>query len=216
MRKGNKQIHTGTFKDRLSAQDALNLERVPLSFYRRRALEVAPDLLGLVVVRNLEEGVTAGYITECEAYEGPEDRACHAYNGLRTRRNQALWGPPGHAYVYFTYGMHYLFNTVTMKEDVPHGVLIRSLKPVTGLDIMAGRRRGMMPLTKGPGRLSQAMAIGRRQNGTSLQQDDFFLGYPPEGLVAEFSVETTPRIGIDYAGEARDYPWRFTMVPKSE
>ena len=202
--------------DTLSAEDVRLLERLPKSFYSRRALSVAPDLLGKVLVHDTEEGLTAGMITETEAYEGPEDRACHAFGGRRTLRNDPLYGPAGIAYVYFTYGMHFLFNAVTAEEGTPHAVLIRSLLPVTGLALMSKRRHGRKPLSCGPGRLCQAMGISRAENWADLQAGPLYIAYPPEDLSAQLlaghSVQKTPRIGVDYAGEAKDYPWRFVLT----
>ncbi len=200
-------------KDALSPEDALRITRVPVSFFQRPALEVARDILGLVVVHRRGERITAGIITETEAYQGPQDQACHAYNGRRTERNEALWGPPGRAYIYFTYGMHHMFNVVSYEDGIPHGVLVRSLWPVTGLSLMLERRKGRLPLATGPGRLCQAMDITREHYGARLQGDTLFVGYPPLGLVPRFDIISTPRIGIDYAGDAKDYLWRFVMVP---
>lgn len=200
-------------EDVLSPEDALRITRVPASFFQRTALEVAQDILGLVVVHRRDEKVTAGIISETEAYQGPQDQACHAYNGRRTERNEALWGPPGRAYIYFTYGMHHMFNVVSCEDGIPHGVLVRSLEPVTGLGLMLERRKGRLPLAAGPGRLCQAMDITREHYGAGLQGDTLFLGYPPLGLVPKFDIIATPRIGIDYAGDAKDYLWRFLMVP---
>ena len=203
-------------KDVLSAKAAKRLPRLPKAFYARRALLVAPDLLGKVLVHDTENGLTAGIITETEAYEGPEDRACHAFGGRRTARNEPLYGPPGRAYVYFTYGMHFLFNAVTAEEETPHAVLVRSLMPVTGLELMFRRRNGRIPLAEGPGRLCQAMGIRRAQNTGDLLAGPLYIAYPPEDLSADMSgnyeIQRTPRIGVDYSGEAKDYPWRFVMA----
>lgn len=194
------------FPDETSLQ---RLARLPREFFARHALSVAPELLGLILVHKTAEGTTAGIITEVEAYVGPEDRACHAYNGRRTKRNEVMYGPPGFSYVYFTYGMHYCFNVVVAQEEVPHAVLVRSLEPVFGIELMLKRRRGKLPLTKGPGRLCQAMGIGRQENGKDLVNGDLFIGYPPKDLRLSFEITRTPRIGIDYAKEAKYYPWRF-------
>jgi DNA-3-methyladenine glycosylase len=202
--------------DTLSAESARCLERLSKAFYSRRALSVAPDLLGKVLVHDSKEGLAAGIITETEAYEGPEDRACHAFGGRRTPRNEPLYGPPGIAYVYFTYGMHFLFNAVTAEEGTPHAVLVRSVLPVSGLELMSKRRNGREPLSSGPGRLCQAMGILRVENGADLQAGPLYIAYPPEalfaGLFAGYSIRTTPRLGVDYSGEAKDYPWRFLLV----
>ena len=205
-------------KDILSPEVARRLQKLPEAFYARRALLAAPDLLGKVLVHDNEDGLTAGIITETEAYEGPDDQACHAFGGRRTARNEPLYGPPGRAYVYFTYGMHFLVNAVTAEEGTPHAVLIRSLMPVTGLGLMFRRRNGRTPLAKGPGRLCQAMGIGRGENTADLQTDPLFIAYPPENLsdkaLGDYTIQETPRIGVNYSGEAKDYLWRFVMIRK--
>lgn len=193
----------------------LTLPRMPRDFYERRALEVAPDLLGLILVHETQEGLAAGIIIETEAYEGPHDKACHAYLGRKTRRNEVMFGPPGHAYVYFTYGMHYMLNVVTAPPQVPHAVLIRSIKPVLGLDLMSRRRGGRLPLAIGPGRLCQAMGITTALNGEDLVTGKLYIVRPPEQLAQPFEIARTTRIGIDYAGEARDYLWRFVLTTPS-
>lgn len=202
---------------------SLEGERLPREFYARHGLEVAPELLGLILVHETPEGTTAGRIVEVEAYIGPEDRACHAYRGRRTPRNEVMWGPPGHAYVYFTYGMHHCLNVVCAREGVPHAVLVRGMEPVAGLELMAARR-GIPPdrpadspelwhrLGAGPGRLCQAMGITLAQNGADLVTGPLYIIRPAGGSVS--AVASSPRVGIDYAGEARAYPWRF-FVPGS-
>ncbi len=184
---------------------------LPRSFYSKRALEVAPLLLGCILVCNSPEGVTAGIISETEAYEGPEDRACHAFNGRRTPRNEVMYGPPGYAYVYFTYGMHYMLNAVTAPEGTPHAVLIRSVIPVAGQAIMRARRLGREPLSQGPGRLTQAMGITGYHNGADLAGNSLFIAFPRGRLHEKPQYDVTSRIGVDYSGEAKDYPWRFIL-----
>ena len=214
---------------------ALLGERLPRSFYARHGLEVAPDLLGMILVHETPEGTTAGRIVEVEAYIGPGDRACHAFGGRRTPRNEVMWGPPGHAYVYFTYGMHHCLNVVCAQEGVPHAVLVRGIEPVAGLELMAARRGLAYRLTEpaggtgdadrvrrteemwhllgaGPARLCQAMGITLAHNGADLVHGPLYIIRPAEATVP--AVACSPRIGIDYAGEARDYPWRF-FVPGS-
>jgi len=202
-------------------------ERLPRSFYARHGLQVAPELLGLVLVHETPEGTTAGRIVEVEAYIGPEDRACHAFAGRRTRRNEIMWGPAGYAYVYFVYGMHYCLNVVCGEEGTPHAVLIRGMEPVLGLDLMASRRGFVPPsssplprflhmLAAGPGRLCQAMGITTAQNGTDLVTGPLYLvtGKPCSAHEQPPAVACGPRIGIGYAGEAQAYPWRF-YIPGS-
>lgn len=193
------------------------MKKLPRSFYERRAIDVAPDLLGLLLVHESRQGTTAGIITEVEAYQGPEDKACHAYNMRRTRRNEVMYGPAGTAYVYFVYGMHYCFNIVVANEGVPHAVLVRSIEPLMGEGLMLERRKGRLPLATGPARLCQAMGIGKEQNGSDLVIGNLYLAQPPqtEGANGQFLIVQTPRIGIDYAGEARDFLWRFVLKPKA-
>lgn len=201
----------------LVRHETLNqLRRLPQKFYTRTALEVAPDLLGLLLVHKAGSETTAGIITETEAYAGPEDRACHAYNMRKTKRNKVMYGPPGTAYVYLIYGLHHCFNVVVFREGIPHAVLVRSIEPVLGEEVMLKRRNGKLPLALGPGRLCQAMGIGKQHNGVNLVTGNLYIAALPEShdITREFEILQTPRIGIDYAVEARNYPWRFVLSPK--
>lgn len=203
------QRETEDLKDVLRPATVRRLVRPPQGFYRARAVELAPHLLGLLLVHDTLEGLTAGRITEVEAYEGPEDRACHAFGGRRTRRTEVMFGPPGRAYIYFTYGMHWLFNIVAGPEGVPHAVLVRSIQPVTGMSLMVKRRGGAVPVTQGPARTTQAMGITGDDNGKDLYGCSLYVAVPPDGLNSPVDYQVTERIGVDYAGEARAYPWRF-------
>lgn len=193
---------------------------IPLSasFYARSVLEVAPDLLGRTLVRWLDGVRVAGMIIETEAYNGETDLACHARSGP-TRRNQVMYGPPGRAYIYFTYGMHWMFNCVTGPEGEPSAVLVRALLPLEGLEHMAARRKGRPPAewTNGPAKLCQALAVDGQLNQADLTRPDSGLwieaGRPP----APQSIQTGPRIGIDYAGEPWvSMPWRYWISPTAE
>jgi DNA-3-methyladenine glycosylase len=173
---------------------------------------VAPDLLGSTLVRVLDGQRISGRIVEVEAYVGPEDTACHASRG-RTARNEVMFGEAGHAYVYFTYGMHWMLNVVTERVGYPAAVLIRALEPLEGIDVMR-RLRGSVAdrdLARGPARLCQALAIDRAWNGTDLVRGD---GLFIEGGIrlGEDDVVASPRIGIDYSADCdREAPWRFTV-----
>ncbi|MGI6128669.1 MAG: DNA-3-methyladenine glycosylase [bacterium] len=193
-------------------------DRLPLAFYARSALEVAPDLLGKLLVHVTPEGIASGYITETEAYMGPEDKAAHSYSGRKTKRTQAMFGPPGHAYIYFIYGMYYCFNVVVATEGEPQAVLIRGLKPKDGIDIMLVRRQSnkksntttpikSLQLANGPGKLCQALGITKEQYGYDLSGDTLFI--TPGKAVTPKDILAKPRINIDYAEEWADLPWRF-------
>ena len=175
--------------------------RLGADFYRRSVHDVARELIGCVV----RHGETAGRIVETESYH-MEEPACHAYAGV-TERTRTLYGPPGHAYVYFSYGVHSLLNAVAEKEGVGAAVLIRALEPVDGLDAMR-ERRGVErdeELCSGPGKLTQALGIGLSLNGTSLVDGPIEVLTREPGS-REPRVVVGERIGITKAAEL---PWRF-------
>jgi DNA-3-methyladenine glycosylase len=177
-------------------------------------LVVARRLLGMVLVHETADGVTAGRIVETEAYRGPADRAAHSRGGHRSARNEVMYGPPGHAYVYFVYGMHHCVNVVTRPTDVPEAVLIRALEPVAGTALMRARR-GITDgpewrLCRGPGALCQALGIDRDRNGADLTRGALTIRSAP--AVSARLVARTPRIGVDYAGDDAAHPWRFVVA----
>ena len=173
----------------------------------RDTREIARALLGQILVH----GETAGRIVETEAYLGVSDRACHAWGGKRSPRLEPLYGPPGHAYIYLIYGMYHCLNVVTKPAGQPECVLIRALEPLTGLEIMAARsgRTKAAQFCSGPGRLCRALGLDRSLSGSSMLTGDFFLA---EGNgVPEDLIGSSPRIGVDYAGEDKDRPWRYCV-----
>jgi len=180
-------------------------------FYERDTLLVARELLGKHLVRRTHEGVTIGKIVEVEAYIGPGDAAAHTFRGIRSKRTEVAYGPGGFAYVYLIYGMYHCFNVVTNVAERPEVVLIRALEPVDGLELMMKRRKTdkVMNLCSGPGKLCVAMDIAKKDNGTDLCGDSLYITHGSE--VTEKDIAATPRINIDYAGEAKDYPWRFII-----
>jgi DNA-3-methyladenine glycosylase len=189
-------------------------ERLPRSFYNRPTLTVARELLGKVLVHRTPAGVAAGMIVETEAYIGEDDPACHAAPGP-TRRNEPLYGPPGIAYVYLNYGIHYLVNAVTEAEGHPAAVLIRALEPVEGVELMTIRRApdgyavDRCDLCRGPGNLTRALGITLDQNRLDLTCSD--LSVEDRGL-RRGRVSWGPRIGIRVAV---DRPWRCWIAGNS-
>lgn len=189
--------------------------KLPPAFYEQHTLEIARQMLGKTLLVVTEEGVaTAGIIVETEGYVGPEDPACHAYTG-RTRRNDVMWGPPGVAYVYFTYGNHWMINAVTGPDGYAAAVLIRAVQPILGLAAMRSRRNIHLlkgkpddrQLTNGPGKLCQAMGITGAYNGQPLDGPRLYITETPPGFrLAEFEIVESTRIGIT---RGVDLPWRY-------
>jgi DNA-3-methyladenine glycosylase len=174
---------------------------LPRDFYDRDTLEVARALLGCRLVRRTGGQVRVARIVETEAYVGEHDLACHASKG-RTPRTEVLFGPPGHAYVYLCYGLHWLFNAVTEREGHGSAVLVRAVEPIAG--IPAGTR------TSGPALLSTALRISGKQNRHDLTAGGALWIESPDAPVGP--IAASPRIGVDYAGEWASRPWRFFLA----
>jgi DNA-3-methyladenine glycosylase len=183
------------------------------SFYDRPTLIVARELLGSRLVR-LEDGRRlAGIIIETEAYVGQTDLGCHASSG-RSRRNEVMFGPPGHAYVYFTYGMHWMLNAVTERDGFPAAVLLRAIRPVEGIATITERRQGRDTL--GPAKLTQALAVDRALNGSDLTSTAAGLWIEAGDPVPGADVTVGPRVGLYTVPEPwKSMPWRF-LVKASE
>lgn len=196
--------------------------KLPLKFYRRDTITVAKELLGKKLVRILNGKKLSGLIVETEAYIGVDDLASHARRGLRTARNEVMYLEGGHAYVYFIYGMYYCLNFVTKDRDQPEAVLIRAITPLDGLDEMlrlrnvsrplktkaSGNSRWEQNLTNGPGKLCLALDIDRKLNGEKLNGRVLYCEDGPTKVRAR-DIMATPRIGVDYAGDAAKWPLRF-------
>jgi DNA-3-methyladenine glycosylase len=183
------------------------MSALPRSFFARNTADVARDLLGCLLVR----GELAGRIVETEAYLGPEDSASHARSG-QTRRNSVMFGGVGHAYVYFTYGMHWMLNAVAHRNQAAGGVLLRAVEPVRGLQTMCERRggRGGRELTNGPAKLCQAFDVTGDLNAVDLCDSDGPLYIAAGEAVPAECIESGPRIGVDYASETwRERSMRF-------
>ncbi|MBU0704436.1 MAG: DNA-3-methyladenine glycosylase [Chloroflexi bacterium] len=186
------------------------MTRLNRDFFARDTLTIARELLGQRLVRVLDGRRLSGRIVEVEAYVGDGDRACHASRG-RTRRNATMFGPPGHAYVYFVYGMHHCLNAVTEREGYPAAVLIRALEPLEGIEEMRVRRGGRpdVQLTSGPAKLCQALEIDRQLDGADLCAPDATLFLEDDTPIPGDAVATGPRIGVRGDEVAMTIPWRF-------
>lgn len=186
------------------------------SFFRQEDVTaIARQLLGKFLVTNIGGEITSGMIVETEAYRGPEDKACHAWNNKKTARTRPMFEAGGIAYVYLCYGIHHLFNVVTGPKDMPHAVLIRALEPADNAETMMKRRKQSRISTKlsaGPGILAQALGITTGLSGQSLLDPESPVWiedrgiYPGENLLSE-----SRRIGVDYAGEWALKKWRFCI-----
>lgn len=198
-------------------------------FYEGDTVEIARALLGKYLIRRIGSETLVCRITETEAYVGRCDRACHAFGYHKTNRNAVMFGPPGHAYIYFIYGIHHCLNFVTEPEGEPSAVLLRGAEPVYGTDSMCNARFGlnscreMSPYQRqnfmnGPGKLCKALSLSTEQNAMDLTGNELFLCDSPEDIglscpsIAEHELLCCgPRIGVDYAGEDKDLPWRFLL-----
>jgi DNA-3-methyladenine glycosylase len=191
------------------------MKKLPPEFYLHHdVVHLARELLGKVLATHIDgEGITAGIITETEAYAGAVDRASHAYGNRRTPRNETMYRTGGLAYIYLCYGIHHLFNVVTNQAEVPHAVLVRAIHPMEGRQRMLQRLRpgaSALPPLNGPGKLTRALGIHTKLNGTPLTGDTIWLAdngitIPKDGILA------TPRIGVDYAGDHARWPYRFLL-----
>ncbi len=190
------------------------MRKLPRSFYMADTVSVARALLGCVLWRRLEDGqLLAARIAETEAYLGANDAASHARRGLRSDRNASMYLDGGHAYVYFTYGMHYCMNIVTQEQDVAEAVLLRGAEPVRGIEAMRQRRPKAgkdWQLMNGPGKICMALGIDRRFDGESLRGPALWLTGRDIAIEDE-DVVVSPRIGIDNSGEAAAWPLRFFL-----
>jgi DNA-3-methyladenine glycosylase len=186
--------------------------RLTRAFYAREPVTVARDLVGTHLVRVTPDGIRIGRIVETEAYRGAGDPASHAHRG-QTTRNFPMFGPPGHAYVYFIYGVHWMFNVSAHPDSPPGAVLIRALEPLAGIELMARYRVGQLTpqLTNGPARLAQAMSIDASLNDEDLCTSSR-LYLTPGALGASQTVTSGPRIRVTGDEAAKNHPWRFWVA----
>ena len=199
-------------------QKTFDMKKLPLTFYQRASvLQIAKELLGKILVTKWDgpdgyRDETSGRIVEVEAYNGIIDKASHASGGRRTNRNEVMYGEGGVSYVYLCYGIHHLFNVVTNRRETPHAILIRALEPIKGVDVMlerTGKKKLDTTLTKGPGNVSKALGISfREHSGLSLLSKDLFIA-EDNFVLNKKDVASSPRIGVDYAGDDASLPYRF-------
>lgn len=183
---------------------------LPREFYAQETLQLAQNLLGHILVKETEEGTSAGIIVETEAYKGPEDQAAHSFQNKRTKRTEAMFGPSGFAYTYSMH-THCLFNVVSGGEGRPEAVLVRAVAPHAGEELMYQRRGSHQKetnLTSGPGKLTKAMGITMEDYGVPLSSSPLYIA---EGKIPEH-ISAGVRIGIPNSGNARDYPWRYWVT----
>lgn len=200
----------------------LSFNPLPQEFYTRSdVVQVARELLGKVLYTSFNNEITAGIIIETEAYAGVIDKASHAYNNRRTNRTEIMYHEGGCAYVYLCYGVHPLFNIVTSTQDDPHAVLIRGIQPLHGIELMKNRKGKIELQPKdgiGPGNITKLLGIRVEHSGMSLcnnSNTEMGIWLQDEGIhVLELEVKSSPRIGVDYAGEDAFLPYRFQWIKK--
>ncbi len=192
-------------------------KRLTKSFYLQEdVVQISKDLLGKILVTNFDGQLTAGKIVETEAYRAPDDKACHAYQNLHTKRTSIMFKEGGVAYVYLCYGIHHLFNVVTAKEGMAHAVLIRAIEPLENTALMLQRRKKSKvnrQLTGGPGVMSKALGITKEWTGTSLVAPNSPIWIEDSGMtISAENMIASPRVGVDYAEECALWDWRFRIV----
>jgi len=186
--------------------------KLKAAFYERDdVVKIAKELIGKILVTNFDGALTAARIAETEAYNGVADKASHAYNNRRTARTEIMFGSGGNAYVYLCYGIHHMFNIVTNKQDTPHAVLVRAAEPLYGIDTMlerSGKSKPDYTLTKGPGNIGKALGIHTSHTGYSLLGNHIYIIDDGDSAYQQH-IESSVRIGVDYAAEDALLPYRF-------
>lgn len=189
--------------------------KLPQSYYLQEdVVAIAKDLIGKKIVSVIQGQLTSGIITETEAYRGHDDKACHSHLGRFTQRTKIMYEQGGVAYVYLCYGIHHLFNIITNSKDCADAVLIRAVEPKAGVKAMLERRSKDQfdkTLTSGPGNFTKAFGLDRSHYGADLTGNDVWIEEDRSRVLLESEITTSKRIGIDYAQEDKDLPWRFYM-----
>jgi DNA-3-methyladenine glycosylase len=189
--------------------------KLPQSYYLQDdVVVIARDLIGKRIVSVIDGDLTSGIITETEAYRGYDDKACHAHLGRFTERTKIMYEEGGVAYVYLCYGIHHLFNIITNSKDRADAVLIRAVAPIEGIEVMLERRSKEQldkTLTSGPGNFTKAFGLDRSHYGADLTGDQVWIEEDKNVVLKEKEIRVSKRIGIDYAEEDKDLPWRFYL-----
>jgi DNA-3-methyladenine glycosylase len=188
------------------------MKKVPLSFYNRKdVVKIAEELLGKIIVTNIDGLFTSGRIVETEAYVGISDKASHSFSGRRTAKNEHMYSAPGTAYIYICYGMHQMMNIVTNEKEIPDAVLIRAIEPLEGIDIMlqrTGKAELDKTLTRGPGNVGKALGIFKHHSGLHLLDEQIYLLNDGQKILQE-NIGISKRIGVESAGADGLLPYRF-------
>ena len=188
------------------------MKKLPIEFYKRKnVVQIAQELLGKIIVTNIDGIKTSGRIVETEAYAGITDKASHAYAGKRTSRNEHMYGEAAITYVYICYGIHQMFNIITNDEKIPDAILIRAVEPLEGIEDMLIRTGKKIPdntITKGPGNVGKALGIFKIHSGINLTGETIFLAFDDYKL-EDAMIGTSARIGVQYAGQDALLPYRF-------
>jgi DNA-3-methyladenine glycosylase len=188
------------------------MKKVPLSFYsRKNVVKIARELLGKIIVTDINGLITSGRIVETEAYVGITDKASHSFGRRRTTRNEHMYSPPGTVYVYICYGMHQMFNVVTNEKEIPDAVLIRAVEPLGGIEIMlqrTGKNKQDQTLTRGPGNVGKALGIFKHHSGLHLLDEEIYL-LDDNHKIPDEKIGISKRIGIESAGADSLLPYRF-------
>ncbi|MBP6287064.1 MAG: DNA-3-methyladenine glycosylase [Ferruginibacter sp.] len=190
------------------------MKKLPLQFYEGPdVILIARELIGKVIITEIGGVTTSGRIVETEAYIGLTDKASHSFGGRRTARNEHMYAKAGTAYVYICYGMHHLFNVVTNKKEVPDAVLVRAVEPIAGIDVMlkrTGKKVFDNTLTRGPGNAAKALGISKMHSGTNLLGAVIYIAGDGYELTEQL-IGASKRIGVESAGAAAHYPYRFFL-----
>ncbi|MBO7491741.1 MAG: DNA-3-methyladenine glycosylase [Bacteroidales bacterium] len=190
------------------------MEKLQKSYFLQKdVVFLAKDLLGKHIFTCIDGQITGGIISETEAYVAEVDKASHAYNHRRTKRNEMMYHEGGVVYMYICYGMHHMLNIVTNEEDVADAILIRGIIPTHGEELIlkrTGKTHITSSVTSGPGKVSKALGLTIADNGTPLDSEKVWLEDRGEA-VSEEEIQATPRIGVDYAGEDAKLPYRFVL-----